>query len=121
MGFERFWRGYDWLARGDLAVGWIFDWRKWLWGLVPSGGGMTFLWAAIENRSPLNVWIAAVVVMAALAIFVYFSIVILEKIRPPNILDPLFVGGHSTASSLMTSGKVDAILPALEGGMARFR
>jgi hypothetical protein len=81
MGFERFWRGYDWLARADLAMGWIFDWRKWLWGLVPSGGGMTFLWAAIKDRSPLDVWIAATIVMAALAVFVYFLIAILEKYK----------------------------------------
>ena len=81
MGLEKFWRGYDWVARADLAMGWIFDWRKWLWGFVPSGGGMTFLWAAIEGRSPLDVWIAAVVVMAALTVFVYFLIIILEKAK----------------------------------------
>ena len=81
MGFERFWRGYDWVARADLAIGWIFDWRKWLWTLVPGGGGMTWLWSAIEGRTPLQVWIDAAVVTAALAVIVYFAISILEKIR----------------------------------------
>ena len=84
MGFEKFWRGYDWVARADLAVGWLFDWRKWLWSFVPGGAGMTFLWAAIEGRSPLDVWIAAVIVMAALAVLVYFLIAILEKIKAPR-------------------------------------
>jgi hypothetical protein len=79
MRWGRFRDGYDWIARADLAVGWIFDWRNWLWTLVPTGGGMTFLWAAIDGRSPLDVWIAAVVVMAALAVTVFVVIFLIGK------------------------------------------
>jgi len=32
------------LARADLAVGWVFDWRKWLWNFVPG-------WSANEVSS----------------------------------------------------------------------
>src|ERR1700740_1173932 len=93
MGIEKFLRRYDWVARADLAFGWIFDWRNWLWSLVPAGGGMTFLWSAIENRAPLDVWIDAVVVMAGLAIIVYVLIWLLGKIR----------GRKSSASSVQTA------------------
>jgi hypothetical protein len=72
---------FDWLTRGDFVVSFFFDWRTWLWALVPSGGGMTFLWAAIGGRSPLDVWIAATIVMAALAAFVYFVISSVNKIQ----------------------------------------
>src|ERR1700722_5794378 len=85
-----FWRWYDRGARADFGgnvLGLFFDWRNWLWGLVPGGGGMTFLWAAIEGRSPLDVWIAAVVVMAGLAVVVYLSISIVEKYKKPKIPD----------------------------------
>jgi hypothetical protein len=84
MSGDRFWHWFDRAARADFGgniLGLFFDWRNWLWGLVPGGGGMTFLWAAIEGRSPLDVWIAAVLVMAGLAVAVYILIIILEKIK----------------------------------------
>lgn len=133
MGFEKFWRGYDWVARADLAVGWLFDWRKWLWSFVPGGAAMTFLWAAIEGRSPLDVWIAAVIVMAALAVFVYFLIAILEKIKAPraaiataesravpdefadNIPD-VRVADDMVAWGLFAAPHHDKLLPLLERG-----
>ena len=40
---------------------------------------MTFLKAAIDGRSVLDVWVLAVVVAAALAVAVYFGILILER------------------------------------------
>jgi hypothetical protein len=42
---------------------------------------MTFLWAAIEGRSPLDVWIAAVIIMAALAVTVLVVVRLLEGAR----------------------------------------
>src|SRR5258708_2960717 len=78
MDWRRLTSWLDWTTRTDFIVSFIFDWRKWLWALVPSGGGMTFLWAAIDNRSPLDVWIAAAVVMAALAFVVFVALKIIE-------------------------------------------
>ncbi len=45
---------------------------------------MTFLKAAIDGRSPLDVWVLAIVVVAALAVLIYFSISALEKFRKPK-------------------------------------
>src|SRR5258706_4627198 len=50
---------------------------------------MTFLKAAIDGRSPLDVWVLAIVVVAALAVLIYFSISALEKFRKPKIADGL--------------------------------
>jgi hypothetical protein len=79
---ERFWRWYDRASRADFAgnlLGYIFDWRHWLWGLVPGGSVLTFLWAAIEGRSPLDVWIAAAMVAASLAVTVAAMIWVADK------------------------------------------
>jgi hypothetical protein len=55
MSGERFWRWYDRGARADFAgtlLGYIFDWKGWIAGVVAGGGGgMTFLKAAIDGRS----------------------------------------------------------------------
>jgi hypothetical protein len=134
MGFGRFWRGYDWVARFDLAVGWIFDWRNWLWGLVPGGGGMTLLWGAIDNhysRSPLDIWVLTVIVMAGLAIFVYVAIFVLEKIRnskagrptasnsAPNEfasdIPDIRIADSPDALSLFDGANGDKLIPLLEG------
>ena len=80
---ERFWRQYDRAARVDFGgtlLGLVFDWKAWLSAAVGGGGGaMTFLTAAIQDRSPLDVWIFAIVSSAALMAAVYFAISILEK------------------------------------------
>jgi hypothetical protein len=81
---ETFWRWFDRCARLDFfgnVVGYFFDWRGWLAAVAGGGGGaVTFLWAAIEGRSPLDVWVIAVVVAAALAMFFYFSLGVLQKL-----------------------------------------
>jgi hypothetical protein len=81
MDWRRLVFGLDWTTRTDFIVSFIFDWRKWLWGLVPSGGGVTFLWAAVEGRSPLDVWLAAVGVMAGLAFVVFVALKVIETRR----------------------------------------
>jgi hypothetical protein len=69
MGWKGFWKGYDWLSRADFAntlAGGFFDWRTWVISL--GGSAVTFLWATIQGRDPLSVWIAAVVVFAGIAL-----------------------------------------------------
>lgn len=64
---------------GDILISAVFDWRHWILTLVPgAGGAVTFLWAAIEGRSPLDVWIVAVIVIAALFAAVYFAFRLLD-------------------------------------------
>jgi hypothetical protein len=73
MSWKEFWRWYDRGSRLDFAgtlLSLIFDWKAWAIGLV--GGGGTFLWAAIDGRSPLDVWVTAVVVLAALTLISHF-------------------------------------------------
>jgi hypothetical protein len=93
MSGKQFWRWYDRGARTDFAgtlLGYVFDWKGWIAGTVAGGGGATtFLKAAIDGRSPLDVWVLAVVVMAALAVLMYFSISALAKLRKPKIADGL--------------------------------
>src|SRR5262245_58902668 len=67
-----FWQWYDRAARVDFGVtllGYIFDWRTWLVAVF-SGGGGTFLWAAVEGRSPVEVWLMALVAIACFAIII---------------------------------------------------
>src|SRR5713226_9675932 len=42
-----------------------------IWGAFFGGGTLTFVWAAIEGRSPLDVWVLAVVVGAAFAVITF--------------------------------------------------
>jgi hypothetical protein len=83
MSWSGFWRWYDRGARVDLfdrIFSFFFDWRTWIAGFIGSGGGtMTFIWAAVDGWSPLVVWVFAIVVTAALATLVYFSIGIAER------------------------------------------
>jgi|SRR5713101_1340778 len=83
MAFERFWRWYDRASRADFGgtlLGFVFDWKAWISAAVGGGGGaVTFLKAAIDGRSPLDVWVLALVVVASLIAIVYFAISILEK------------------------------------------
>jgi hypothetical protein len=88
MVWRRLLEAFDWAARTEFAghlLDFIFDWRKALWALVPSGGAMTFLWAAIEGRSPLDVWVLAALVMGGLAAFVYFALLAWERTRRRRI------------------------------------
>lgn len=83
-----FWKHYDRASRVDFGgtlLGIIFDWKGWITGAFAGGGGaMTFLWAAIADRSALDVWVLAVVVAAALAAFSYFSISAWERYVKPK-------------------------------------
>jgi hypothetical protein len=80
---DRFWRQYDRASRVDFGgtlLGFIFDWKAWVSALVGGGGGvLTFLTAAIGDRSPLEVWVFAVVVAAALIVILYLTVSLLEK------------------------------------------
>jgi hypothetical protein len=86
-----FWRWYDRGARTDFAgtlLGYVFDWKGYITAtLGGSGGAATFLKAAIDGRSPLDVWVLAVEVAASLAAFVYFMILVGEKLKKPKIVD----------------------------------
>jgi hypothetical protein len=85
MSGERFWRWYDRGARADFAgtlLGYVFDWKSWVvTGFGGAGGLMTFLWSAVAGLSPLDVWVYAVVVTAALLAIAYFLISFLENHR----------------------------------------
>jgi hypothetical protein len=88
MADNKFWRWYDRGARmdfGGTVLGFFFDWKGWLAAAVgSSGGAMTFLKAAMDGRDPLDVWVLATIVAAALAVFVYFSILALERNKKPK-------------------------------------
>jgi hypothetical protein len=66
---------------GDTVLSHLFDYRHWLWSLVPGGGIMTWLWAAIDGRSALEVWLMAIVAAAAIAVVVLAAIKIIERRR----------------------------------------
>ena len=110
MDWRRLVFGLDWTTRIDFIVSFIFDWRKWLWGLVPSGGGVTFLWAAIDNRSPLDVWIAAMVVMAALAFVVFVTLKVIEGSKDRA---PVAIAKPAASPSGQNLDKFDTGLPHL--------
>jgi hypothetical protein len=98
MSGKGFWRWFDRGARVDFAgtlLGYVFDWKGWVAGLIGGGGGATtFLKAAIDGWSPLVVWVMAVVVAAALSVFVYYFLLTVEKRRSPGATD----SGSTTAS-----------------------
>jgi hypothetical protein len=85
MSWKKFWQWYDRAARVDFAgtlLGFFFDWKTWISTLVGGGGGVvTFTWAAIEGRSPLEVWVLAVTAGAALVALIYYILALLEKFR----------------------------------------
>jgi len=98
FGMSGFWRWYDRAARADFAgtlLGYVFDWKGWITGTL--GSVVTFSWAAIDGRSPLDVWVLTVVVMAALTVGVNFLIPIIEKIKGPRT-DHAFLTNVSTRS-----------------------
>jgi hypothetical protein len=77
------WRWFDRGARVDFVgtlLGLIFDWRTWLAGIF-SGGGMTFLWAAIEGWSPLQVYLMAIFASACFVIIIAGVVAAVKTIR----------------------------------------
>jgi hypothetical protein len=115
-------------------LGWVFDWKGWIIGTAAgSGGSITFLKAAIEGRSPLDVWVLAVVVAAGLAIVAYVTISILEKYRKAKRHEPgsqpsqsvgefdsdfpdVRVADDQVAWGLFGAPHHDKLLPLLERG-----
>ena len=80
-----FWRWYDRASRVDFAgtlFSLIFDWKSWAIGAA--GGAMTFLWAAIAGRDPLDVWALAVVVAAGLMVIAWVVLSFLRE-RPIEV------------------------------------
>jgi hypothetical protein len=80
MGTRSFWRWYDRAARLDFAgtvLGYFFDWRSWLIGT--SGGAMTFIWAAIDGRSPLDVWLMALMATACMVVISTCAMALWQK------------------------------------------
>ena len=110
MSGEGFWRWFDRGARVDFGgklLGFVFDWKGWIAATLGGGGGaMTFLKAAIDGRSPLDVWVFAVVVMAALVLIVYLSISILEKYKKsdPRVKSVPGTGIEQTRAVISISG-----------------
>jgi hypothetical protein len=83
MSWKRFWKNYDRGARVDFAgtlLGLIFDWRTWLASFV-GGGGMTFMWAAIAGRDPLDVYIYALISTACFVVIVAGAATLFQAIR----------------------------------------
>jgi hypothetical protein len=76
----RFLAWYDRASRLDFAgtiLSLIVDWKAWLLSLLPAGASaMTFLWAAIKGRDPLDVWVAAVVIFAGLFVILYVIVIL---------------------------------------------
>jgi hypothetical protein len=71
MAWDRIWRWYDRAGRLDFAgtmLGWVFDWKTWLFSAM--GGGVTLLWAAIDGRSSLDVWLLALMATACMIIII---------------------------------------------------
>jgi len=85
-----FWRWYDRASRADFGgtlLGFIFDWKGWISAAIGGGGGVvTFIKAAVDGRSPLDVWVLALVVIAALMVIVYLAISILEKSKNSKLI-----------------------------------
>jgi hypothetical protein len=94
----RFWKWYDRAARVDFGatiVGWFFDWKAWIAGIIGgTGGGITYLVAAIRGRDPLDVTTLALVVAAALIVSVYFGISLLARFNHPEKVTNKTVDEH---------------------------
>jgi hypothetical protein len=119
---------------GGTLLGFVFDWKGWIAATVGgSGGAMTFLKAAIDGRSPLDVWVFALVVVAALVAIVYFSISILEKYKKSETADSRAVASASNEFAgdipdvrvaddtvvlrlFSENHERDKLIPLLEGG-----
>jgi hypothetical protein len=122
-----FWRWYDRASRVDFSgtlLDFVFDWKGWISATIAgSGGAVTFLKAAIDGRSPLDVWVVAVVVAAALVILVYYSISIWEKWRRPNHIDGAShaTGSASRSDILDWKSPLDAIEAFAEGSLIEIK
>jgi hypothetical protein len=79
-----FWQWYDRGARIDFAgtlLSLLWDWKAWLVG--GAGGVVTFLASAVRDRDPLDVWVLALLAMAAVAVIVHFL-----RFRPMLATEP---------------------------------
>jgi hypothetical protein len=91
-GWEKFWRWYDRVARLDFAgnlLSAVFDWKTWIWGLVPGGGAVTFFWAAVANRSALDVWVLTFIVMASIAAAIHYGLLVIDRFRGAKAEAPI--------------------------------
>jgi hypothetical protein len=91
MAWKKFWATVDWTARADFVgtiVALFFDWKTWAIALF--AGGVVSLWAAIEQRSPLEILIIALIAIACVAIIIAFLISLIQHVRrrPKSVLDP---------------------------------
>jgi hypothetical protein len=88
MAWDRIWRWYDRAGRLDFAgtmLGWVFDWKTWLFSAM--GGGATLLWAAIDGRSSLDVWLLALMAAACMIIIISGAGVLWQRVA--------YVGGEA--------------------------
>lgn len=104
----------DWAARFDFVgnlVGHFFDWKTWV--AAAAGGAVTFLWAAIKGRDPFDVWLAAVVVAAALAVIANATISIFQQAAkrkkevPPRSSSATLVDDKSRELSGLTNALLE--------------
>jgi hypothetical protein len=101
-----FWRYYDRASRVDFGgtlLGLVFDWKAWISTAIGGGGGVvTFLWAAIAERSALDVWVLALLAAAALNAAIYFAISTWEKSLKPRYQDSLDIGLDYNKGQMIT-------------------
>jgi hypothetical protein len=79
-----FWRWFDRAARMDFAgtlLSYFFDWKAWLWALVPGGGVATVFWSAIVGLSALETWVYGLLVIAALAAIIHLGLLVVGQIK----------------------------------------
>jgi hypothetical protein len=95
-----FWRWVDWGGRVEF-LGTIFDflvdWRSWLSSII-FGGAVTFLWSAIEGKSPSEVWLMALIATAAFLLLIAAGMAVLRGLRSRRLaiakaLDDLYAEG----------------------------
>jgi hypothetical protein len=110
-----FWKWYDRASRIDFAatlINLLSDWKGWVITAIGSGGGaVTFLWAAIRGRDPLDVWVLAVVVAAALMLIVYIAITFLERLKRPAVVSGPTASPTSDLMRDFQNGKWEIKLP----------
>jgi hypothetical protein len=78
-----FWRWFDRGSRmdfGGTVLAFLWDWKTWAAALVP-GGVVTFLWAAIKDRDPLDVWLMAIIATAGWIIIIAGVSAVISRIR----------------------------------------
>jgi hypothetical protein len=109
---------------GETILSAIFDWKGAIAAVIGgSGGAMTFFAAALKGRDPLDVWVLAVVLAAALMAIVYLAILIMGKFRRPARNDggisALPTAGSPALKIEPGSGPLFESLEALSTGQVR--